>query len=111
MKVLTILAICAATGLQAATAEVLFYGGDIDGFNGLPSERDLYADARAYDDFELTAPSLVTGVFGSFLETHWPVPTRAYFELRSRTKPGDGGVLLASGDISVSATFLASLAS
>ena len=53
MKILTILAPYAATGLQAATAEVLFYGGDQDGTNSLRSEHGATIDARVYDDFSL----------------------------------------------------------
>lgn len=106
MKVVTILAIYAATGLQTATADVLFYGGDIDGVNGLLSERDLFGDVRVYDDFRLSEPSLVSGVFGSFYDLHNDLPTLAYFEVRSEMQAGDGGALLASGQISVDATFL-----
>lgn len=106
MKVLVILAIYAATGLQAAMADVLFYGGDLDGINAMPSERDWYADARAYDDFLISQQSSVTGVFGTFYDWHDELPTSAYFELRSGMEPGSGGTLIASGDISVEATFL-----
>lgn len=96
----------AAAGLSAAKADILFYGGDFDGFNGLPSERDLRADARVYDDFDLSDQSAITGIFGNFLETHESVPKMAYFEIRSAIEPGNGGTLLASGDIPVESRFL-----
>lgn len=105
MKVLAILAVYAATGLQAATADVLFYGGDLDFENAMFSERSQRQDARVYDDFSLVEASLVTGIFGSFALTSG-LPTVAYFEVRSGISPGNGGTLLASGEFSVQSTYL-----
>ena len=105
MKVLAIFAICAATVPQAATAEVLFYGGDFDNVNGIISQRDPYADARVYEDFSLSEPSAITGVFGTFADLHNQLPATAYFELRSDIEAGHGGKLIASGEFSVESTY------
>ena len=83
-----------------ATADVLFYGGDADGANGLASERNtLIPDAMVYDDFEVVVGWTVTGVFGNFLADF--TAQQAYYEIRSGVSVGNGGSLIASGTINV----------
>lgn len=102
---MTILAFLAAAGFTAAKADVLFYGGDFDNVNGIISQRDPFADARVYEDFSLTEPSVITGIFGTFADLHQGLPTSAYFEIRSGIRPGDGGTLLGSGEFAVDSTY------
>ncbi|MGI8923696.1 MAG: hypothetical protein ACR2HJ_06590 [Fimbriimonadales bacterium] len=104
MKGVATLIVLAAAGLSTGKAEILFYGGDYDNVNGMRSQRGTDIDARVYDDFSLSEPRVVTGVFGSFFAI--PRSTMAYFELRSGIEPGNGGTLLASGYFPVEATFL-----
>ena len=104
MKIVTILAFLAATGMTAASADVLFYGGDFDNVNGLKSQHDAKVDARVYEDFSLGEDSLITGIFGTFYTLYTTEPVSAYFEVRSGIKAGNGGTLLASGKFDVHGT-------
>ena len=94
----TALATIAAVALSATTAPAqLFYNGQMNGVDGLASERNtLVSDARVYDNFTVGGGTwTVTSLFGDYLATTpW---STAYWEVRSGVSTGNGGTLLFSG--------------
>jgi hypothetical protein len=103
MKGLAILTLVVAA--CAAQAQVVFYGGDSDLQDGWFSSRggDV-AESRMYDNFTIAGQTTVTGIFGNFLDRTSPHPTQAHYEFRTGISPGNGGTIVASGDIAVTSS-------
>ncbi|MDQ2985392.1 MAG: PEP-CTERM sorting domain-containing protein [Armatimonadota bacterium] len=81
----------------SANAQVVFYGGDADGRNGLIASTRPGDDGFSYDDFTLTQQTMITGLFGNFSLRDSPLYSTASWELRSGMSAGVPGTLLASG--------------
>src|ERR1019366_4472820 len=83
-----------------------FYGGDFDvtnpNANGLANETDItvggspYGSA-VYQNFVAGSAITVTELFTNDLMSLAPLPTSAYWEIRSGVSLGTGGTLIASG--------------
>jgi len=114
MKKLLLLSLIALT--VSANAATLFYGGDYNGDpfnpnpagdnngNGLSDQEGAGTfDRRVYDDFTLATASTVTGFFGNYLDLQSARSTTGYYEIRTGVSAGNGGTLVASGTVGVSA--------
>jgi hypothetical protein len=78
-------------------AAVVWYGGDFDGRNGAPNEvNGLLSEAKTYDDFTLTSPTLVTGAWSNNLFDSFTATT-AEIEIRTGVSTGNGGTVVFSG--------------
>lgn len=98
MKRILIIAGVAAGATAFAGSNVLFYGGDFDGRNGLANERNtVVSDARVYDNFMVNVGWFVSNLFSNNLVVEPLNPQQAYWEIRSGVSQGNGGVLVASG--------------
>jgi hypothetical protein len=84
-----------------AQAGALWYNGDFDQNDGLPSEHNgggiLGIDSYVYDNFTIASGTYnATDVFGYFLSDTSSI-LGAQFEIRQGVGPADGGTLTASG--------------
>jgi len=95
MKKILFIALVAVAG--AANAQTLFYGGDADGRDAMQSQVGGSGTAKAviYDDFTITTTSLITGVFGNFVEAG-ATSTTGWYEIRSGMSAGNGGTVVSS---------------
>lgn len=95
------LACCGALALRASAQDQWWSNGDGWQRTGLACERNtLIADARTYDDFDVTTRAAVRGAWGNFLIRDF-TPLKAYYEIRSNISPGNGGTLHAAGEMPV----------
>lgn len=83
----------------SAQAQTVFFGGDFDDRNALSSqvhttEPNSNNDIRVYDDFTLSGDTLITGVFGNFLDATTNHGTKLYWEIRSGVSEGNGGTVV-----------------
>ena len=94
LKNLFILATLAVASLSQA--QVVFYGGDGDGRNGLLASTVVGDDGMVYDDFTLSQGTTVTSLWGNFQvdSTNF---SSGVWEIRSGASVGNGGTLVASG--------------
>lgn len=108
MKTLVLLSALAAV-TAGASAQTLFYGGDPHELNALMSITNVNGSgqgAATYDNFDVTAPTTITGVFGHFYESLNITSMR--YEIRSGVSVGDGGMLIDSGIIATTRTVVGS---
>lgn len=97
MKKVLALALFAAAGTANAGNITAFYGGDLDGRNGLADEfNTVVSDAYVFDDFRWNGGT-VCQLFGNYLSDLTQVAGFQY-EIRSGLGLGNGGTLVASGD-------------
>ena len=88
---------CFIVAAAMSQAAVVWYGGDFDGRNGAPNEvNGLLSEAKTYDDFTLTNPALVTGVWSNNLFDSFTAST-AEVEIRTGVSAGNGGTVVFSG--------------
>jgi hypothetical protein len=107
MKRIAILAATLVTGSNAV-ADVLWYGGDFDGRNGMPSNHRI--GAYTYDDFRIGKGGAdVKEVFGHIASLGGPFPfATAAYEIRRDISPGNGGILISSGLVEAKAEVVGS---
>ena len=79
-----------------AKAQTAFYGGDFDGRGRFAGQVNgtTFIDFRIYDDFTVSAPTTVTGVFGNFLDSSSIHGAQLYWEIRSGVSEGNGGTIV-----------------
>ncbi|MCL5105544.1 MAG: hypothetical protein M1133_15725 [Armatimonadetes bacterium] len=107
--IFTMLLLTAASAIaRYAFAETIFYQGDyLDGTN-LSCERNTgVSDSRVYENFTTSAWWQVTGIFGNFDCGNNNSVNRAYYEIRQGITPGNGGTLIASGEVSATCVTIA----
>jgi hypothetical protein len=96
-------------GTGAASAGVLFYGGDFDYDTGsLSHHNGTAATQLTFDDFSLTSASRVTGLWGNYVYSTPgtdPTPTTIYYEVRSGLSADNGGTLVSSGILPAALTW------
>jgi hypothetical protein len=82
-----------------AKAQTAFYGGDFDGRGRFAGQVNgtTFIDFRIYDDFTVSAPTTVTGVFGNFLDSSSIHGAQLYWEIRSGVSEGNGGTMVVEG--------------
>ncbi len=104
MKKLALLSLFVILFGAFASAQILFYSGDLNlndpNQNGLANENDAIVGgspygAATYQNFTLTQSYPVTALFTNNLSGL--NPTTAYWEIRSGVSEGNGGTLIASG--------------
>ena len=90
-------------------AQALWYNGDPVAGSAVLTQRSSVWTAIAYDNFVVNDPNwMVNGLFGNFMvfdnPVPHPLPTTAFWEIRTGISTGDGGSLLYSGENSFSWT-------
>lgn len=97
------LMLVAAAGVDVS-AQVVFYGGDADGRNGLIASTRVGDDGWSYDDFTLGSATNITGLFGNFLLSDGATSATASWQIRSGMSAGNPGTLIASGNNAATST-------
>ncbi|HJP84169.1 MAG TPA: PEP-CTERM sorting domain-containing protein [Fimbriimonadaceae bacterium] len=92
-------------------SQVVFYGGDANGVDGLTSEEDgVVSQAMTYDNFTVGAGGWnVSDLGGIFAVTTGSNFASARYEIRQGVSVGNGGSLIQTGVFSVSSSSVGSL--
>ncbi|MBS1728421.1 MAG: PEP-CTERM sorting domain-containing protein [Armatimonadetes bacterium] len=88
----------------SAFAQTVYYGGDWNGGNNLEAQYNYVSESFnsvVYDDFTLTSPNSIDGIFGNFIDDTGTFSShQLYWEIRSDISAGNGGTLVHAGTIS-----------